>query len=594
MGLNRIAHASGLFEPYPSMSATENTPKDAVETPAALTPKPPKIHHGYAEQASETEGSDVVITKSHVVNLILDLAGYTADRNLAEMRLLEPSCGHGTFLAPAVERLLKSAQAHGKKPAELEGAIVAYALDASHAARSKKTIVKVLKQKGVAARTADKLAAAWIHQEDFLRAPVHGPFDAVVGNPPYLRIEQLSQALQEEYRKLFSSLYDRADLYVAFIEKSLGLLGPEGILSFICADRWILNKYGAPLRKTLTEKFRMRAYVDLHNAAPFESEVIAYPSIFAISPGKTENVFVGRMETASPAECEAIVKAIANPAAKQPAGITMAVYTSWFEGDAPWVLGSPAHLEVLRALESKFSPIEEVGPTRIGIGVATGSDKVYIVNEDADVEKDRLVPMVMRDDIVDGEIKNAKRYVINTFREDGGVIDLKDYPKLAHYFESHGEELRKRHVAQKNPATWYRTIDRVYPALVKLPKLLIPDIASSNTIVYDEGHYHPHHNLYFMTSEAWDLEVLGGLLSSKVALFFVWSYAVKMRGGYLRFQAQYLRRIRLPAPADIPAKLAAQIKAAFRKRDFVKLDELSLKVYGLSELPTFDFVDTRI
>jgi hypothetical protein len=90
------------------------------------------------------------------------------------------------------------------------------------------------------------------------------------------------------------------------------------------------------------------------------------------------------------------------------------------------------------------------------------------------------------------------------------------------------------------------------------------------------------------------MEVLGGLLSSKVALFFVWSYAVKMRGGYLRFQAQYLRRIRLPAPKEIPSKLAAAIRTAFRKRDFAKLDELALKAYGLTELPAFEFVDTRI
>ncbi|MSO45900.1 MAG: hypothetical protein EXQ59_03925 [Acidobacteria bacterium] len=47
------------------------------------------------------------------------------------------------------------------------------------------------------------------------------------------------------------------------------------------------------------------------------------------------------------------------------------------------------------------------------------------------------------------------------------------------------------------------------------------------------------------------MEVLGGLLSSKVVLFFVWSYAVRMRGRYLRFQDQYLRRIRLPDPASL-------------------------------------------
>jgi len=73
----------------------------------------------------------------------------------------------------------------------------------------------------------------------------------------------------------------------------------------------------------------------------------------------------------------------------------------------------------------------------------------------------------------------------------------------------------------------------------------------------------------------------------------VWSYAVKMRGGYLRFQAQYLRRIRLPAPDSLLGPLRTQIKKAFRQRDFAALDDLSLKAYGLSKLPAFEFVDTR-
>lgn len=89
------------------------------------------------------------------------------------------------------------------------------------------------------------------------------------------------------------------------------------------------------------------------------------------------------------------------------------------------------------------------------------------------------------------------------------------------------------------------------------------------------------------------MEVLGGLLSSRVALFFVWSYAVKMRGGYLRFQAQYLRRIRLPSPDAISAKLAKALKTAFKGRDFARLDVLALEAYGLDALPNFDFVDTR-
>ena len=78
-----------------------------------------------------------------------------------------------------------------------------------------------------------------------------------------------------------------------------------------------------------------------------------------------------------------------------------------------------------------------------------------------------------------------------------------------------------------------------------------------------------------------------------MALFFIWSYAVKLRGGYLRFQAQYLRRIRLPDPTRLPPPLAADLRAAFRRRDFAALDELALRAYELPALPPFPFVDTR-
>ncbi|WP_437590487.1 TaqI-like C-terminal specificity domain-containing protein [Sorangium sp. So ce1000] len=228
----------------------------------------------------------------------------------------------------------------------------------------------------------------------------------------------------------------------------------------------------------------------------------------------------------------------------------MSEYPSWFEGDDPWVLGSPEHLEALRALEARFAPLEEVGGTRVGIGVATGNDRIYIVGEEVDIERDRLVPLVMRDDIEDGRIRDARRFVINPFGPDGKVVNLEQYPRLSAYLRAHEAEIRRRYIARRGGASWFRTIDRVYPELCSAPKLLVPDIAGSNEVVYDEGRFHPHHNLYFITSKGWDMEALGGLLGSRVALFFVWSYAVKMRGGYLRFQAQYLRRIRLPPPGE--------------------------------------------
>ncbi len=554
----------------------------------------PQDIYEYGERTTgETHG--VVLTKNHIVQLILDLASYNTKRNLTKLRLLEPSCGEGAFLIEAVRRLLRSAKRHRVPAVRLTDAIRAYDIDNISVVNTRGAVCGVLIESGADRATAETLVAAWIRQGDFLLAPINERFDVVVGNPPYVRIEQLDPQLQALYRSRFETLFDRADLYVAFIERSLELLSPAGLLSFICADRWTMNRYGAPLRSLIAREYGVRVYVDLHQASPFESDVIAYPSIFVFERRKPEHVIFAKLREGSAEECLALTSVIESNGVSTTEGVHVFQYERWFETDEPWVLGTPDQLAALRDLEERFSPLEQDGIARVGIGVATGADEVFILSAaNAElVEPDRLVPLVMRSDIQDGKIEWAGRFVINTFGPDGGAVDLITHPKLAAYLAEHDAAVRRRHVSQRSNGFWFRTIDRVYPELVTKPKLLIPDIAGANEVAFDAGGYHPHHNLYFVTSDVWDLEILGGLLSSRVALFFVWSYAVKMRGGYLRFQAQYLRRIRVPKPESLAAPLKKQIRTAFRERDFAKLDLLALHAYGLDMLPEFSFVDTR-
>ncbi|MEA2572403.1 MAG: adenine-specific DNA-methyltransferase [Acidobacteriota bacterium] len=555
---------------------------------------PPHVYE-YGERATgETHG--VVLTKPHIVRLILDLAKYASRRDLTKLRLLEPSCGEGVFLVEAVRRLLASAKRHRVPVARLGDAIRAYDIDEVSAERTKAVVFSLLVESGVDRVDAESLTTQWIHRADFLLAPIEGRFDVVVGNPPYVRIEQLDPQLQAIYRGRFETIFDRADLYVAFIERSLELLSATGLLSFICADRWTMNRYGEPLRNLIAREYGVRVYVDLHEASPFESDVIAYPSIFVFERVKPDHVVFAKLREGCEEECIFLAASLDEwSVASTHDGVDLFRYDRWFENGEPWVLGTPEQLGVLRELEDRFAPLEADGRARVGIGVATGADEVFIVSgaQAEEIERERLVPLVMRSDIREGRIEWGGCYVINTFKTNEGGIELAEYPKLAEYFITHETAVRRRQVSQRSNGFWFRTIDRVYPELVRRPKLLIPDIAGSNEVAYDAGNYHPHHNLYFVTSDVWDLEVLGGLLSSKVALFFVWSYAVKMRGGYLRFQAQYLRRIRVPDAASLSASLKNRIRMAFRNRDFKQLDSLALRAYGLKALPAFSFVDTR-
>ena len=129
---------------------------------------------------------------------------------------------------------------------------------------------------------------------------------------------------------------------------------------------------------------------------------------------------------------------------------------------------------------------------------------------------------------------------------------------------------------------WYRTIDRITPSLAKRPKLLVPDIKGQAHIVYEDGQLYPHHNLYFITADVWDLRALQAVLMSGVARLFVATYSTRMRGGFLRFQAQYLRRIRVPQWADVPKELRQQLIAAAKRQDLEACNRAAFQLYRLS------------
>lgn len=415
----------------------------------------------------------------------------------------------------------------------------------------------------------------------------------MIGNPPYVRLEAIDPKVANHYRKLFRTMTGRADIYVGFYEKALGLLKPGGVCGFICADRWMLNQYGSNLRRLITQEFSVEAIIEMHNANAFQDEVLAYPAITIIRREKQGRVLVAKMDGSrgTPA-AEVIVEEARlvhdNPCADN-RSLQMnnsVVVDEWFKGADPWPCVSPKRLELLKHLEANFSLLEDASTgTRVGIGVATGADKVFITNDPKLVEKDRLLPMALARDTVTGSLEWSGHFLVNPWAPDGSLVDLKHYPQLCQYFRENETVLKSRNVAQRNPNRWFRTIDKVNYALTSEPKLLIPDIKNTAHPVFDIGTVYPHHNLYYVVSETWNLKVLGGILLSKMGQFFIECYAVRMQGGFLRFQAQYLRRIRIPRVESISAEVARTLSEAFEDRNVEKATEAALTVYGLDHIP---------
>ncbi|HDT6006903.1 TPA: Eco57I restriction-modification methylase domain-containing protein [Klebsiella michiganensis] len=540
-----------------------------------------------ATEALATEGGlearGAIFTRSEVVDFILDLAGYTEDQPLHEKRLLEPSFGGGDFLLPIIQRLLsawRAARPNGTAVDDLGDAIRAVELHHDTFRSTYAAVVALLKREGLS-NAATALAGRWLSQGDFLLAPLEGQFDFVVGNPPYVRPELIPAPLLAEYRSRYQTMYDRADIYIPFIERSLTALSAGGNLGFICADRWMKNRYGGPLRSLVAERFHLKVYVDMVDTPAFHSDVIAYPAITIISREGGGATRIAHRPSIDRATLTTLAGLLSAPTLPKDAGPVreLARVTN---GAEPWLLESSDQMALIRRLEGAFPLLEEAG-CKVGIGVATGADKAFIGDfESLDVEPDRKLPLVTTKDIMTGEVQWRGQGVINPFAESGGLVDLGEYPRLRRYLEARRDVIASRHCAKKAPANWYRTIDRITPALAARPKLLIPDIKGESHIVFEGGELYPSHNLYYVTSDDWDLRALQAVLLSAVSRLFVATYSTKMRGGFLRFQAQYLRRIRIPRWADVPEPLRRELAEAAIKRDVQACNRAVFRLYGLS------------
>lgn len=525
-----------------------------------------------------------VFTRRWVVDLILDLSGFTVDRDLCSYLALEPSCGAGAFLVPMTERLIESCQRHGRPLTDVRGALRAFDLLQANAELAQKAVAKALADAGLGHIEAQAIAHECVRCGDFLLASHDdGSADFVLGNPPYIRLEDVPAPRREAYRRACPTMRGRSDIFVGFIETGLRLLRPKGVLGFIVADRWMHNQYGHGLRRYVAAEFSVETVLSMHDVDAFEEPVSAYPAITIIRRAEQSTAVVATAtKDFAPSQASALLSFTASRRKSISTSSMSAVkLPTWFDSETSWPAGNPANLALITDLECRLPLLEDASTgTRVGIGVATGVDSVYLTRDRQLVEPDRLLPLLTTRDTTDGVAEWSGTYLISPWK-DGRLVELADYPRLQKYFKANAAAIKARHVAKSSPDRWYRTIDRVEPGLQQRDKLVIPDLKAYIQPVLDRGQTYPHHGLYFITSDKWDLEVLGGLLLSDLAELFVATYCVKMRGGTYRFQAQYLRRIRVPLIESVGKRDQTALRRAFEARDRERASAVARRLYGV-------------
>ena len=488
----------------------------------------------YGERTSGGGHGDVS-TAQEVVRYMLDLVGYTADKNLSDTIILEPSCGEGEFVVEIARRLMESAFRFGFD-AQIAFIRCVYGYDIVEEkirrCRQRLTILGL------------DTAKSHICVGDFLSARVP-EVDIVVGNPPYVRYENIPVWQLDYIKQTFPTFHYRADLYIPFFEKTLRLLKPGGKHCFICANRWLKNEYGKKLRRLVARCYRLETIINLERADAFQEDVLAYPSITLISNNASSPTF-------GYAEVEKVLELTnLNPSERTT------------PSDDDWTSA------FMSADHAQLYTIEELG-FKIGIGVATGADSIFISSElPGLVESELLLPALNAKDLRGDTMSWHKEYLLNPYTPSGELISLSRYPLAARYLESHKERLADRHVARKNNSKWYKTIDRINPQLRTEAKILLPDMSGNRYIFIDEGQFYPLHNLYYVTGHSVrKLKILSAILMSDIIRQQIGSITNNMNGGFPRWQSQYLRKLKVPDFISMDSTSEEQLIQSYDEKDF--------------------------
>ena len=404
-----------------------------------------------------------------------------------------------------------------------------------------------LKHIGMPADDANKVAA-WDPYDQNASADWFDPewmfgvrdgFDVVIGNPPYVRQEKIKE-LKPTLKDQYDCYTGTADLYVYFYECGFRMLRNNGVLTYISSNKYFRSAYGKKLRDFLARQAALSQLIDFGDAPVFTS--IAYPSIITASKTHAQGNHLRALNWETGPSINEFGTVFRTK------GFTMPQSALTVDG---WRLTSPDTLNLLEKLRSIGKPLGGYVKDQFYRGVTTGLNNAFVINQST---RDHLIsedpksaeiikPWLRGKDVKRWQVNWTRLYVI--FLRRG--TEIEDYPVLKAYLNQFKKQLTPGIAGGRKEGNyqWYEIQDNTaYYSEFEKPKIVYPDIAVSPQFAYDESGAYGGNTMYIVpTQEMWLL----GLLNSKAVFWFYTKTSTQIRGGFVRFIAQYVSQIPIPS-----------------------------------------------
>lgn len=383
-------------------------------------------------------------------------------------------------------------------------------------------------------------------------AASHAGFDAVVGNPPWIRQETI-QSDKPALRALFANVFDSvADLYVFFLARAFSVLAPDGRLGMIVPNKWQRAAYGEKLRRLLAEDERPVTVVDFGHA-PIFPDADTFPCILiarhAAAPADAQIEVCSVPREALPAiDLPAVIRGTARrvPAARL--------------GADTWDLEDNAVSELLAKIRRAGVPLREYIGGRAYRGVLTGLNEAFLIDQ---ATRDRLVaedpqcePIIKKflrgSDIQRWHPQWGGEWMI--FARRG--IDITRYPSINCHLAKFRRELepRPKDWVEKRDGKWpgrkpgayewYEIQDTIdYFPLLDSPKIVYQDIAFHSAFAFDDESLYANNTCYFVPRED---PVLLAILNSSVTWWYLTRSVTHGKDEALRLFGIFMEELPIP------------------------------------------------
>jgi len=510
--------------------------------------------------------------------------------------ICDPSCGCGAFLIAAASFFSKKFKKNILQSIREN----LYGVDiADYSIRRAKILLSLLALKNgedeesikFNIKTADSLTIDW--QKLFPKIISSGGFDVVIGNPPYVKFQDLDKELRiqlyNECRTLKSGNYN---LYFAFFELGIDILKEKGVLGYITPNNYFTSLAGIHLREYLSLNRFISKIVDFNHFKLFKAQTYTCVT-FLEKKGKKNYFYHERIEDRS----------LLNSLYKL--NCSKVFYDNL--NNKKWRLLREIDQKNIEIIESIGQKLGDIADIRVGI--ATCKDSVYFIDgstydgefyhkhykgEIYSIEKDITRSIAKISDFkTQADLEKNKRRIIFPYKKINGRAEIikenelkKLYPNCYEYFLAARNELSTRDKGKVRYPEWY-SYARTQGLTFFGKKLLTPTFSAQPRFLIENDEEALFCNGYAMylldkpdlfseQEVQLDINILAKILNSKVMGYYVKQTSVSIEGGYPCYQKNFIELFGIP---KFTAKEINFLKKETNKRKF---DDFLVKKYGIN------------